>query len=99
MEGVIKDGDKVLYIKEWRLGAQDKEIDINFEFKRKMTPESYEVITGIMYRDYWGDNTGAVRGITEGGINEDFLKFNVKGKTCMKFFPRGCHSKLWIFGK
>jgi len=102
-EGAINEGtDKVLYVKEVRESRTITDwevIDFNFRFNRDMTPEKFSVITGIVYKDYWVDSTGAKGSIVEGGINRDYLVFNFKGQRCWGTSARGCHSKLIIFGR
>jgi len=98
-EGAISETDKVLYVKEVRESATSEIIDIKFAFTEDSTPEKFSVITGICYRDYWTDGTGAKGEVIEGGINKKSLVFNFKGQKAWYFWARGCHSKLIIFGR
>jgi hypothetical protein len=93
--------DKVLFVKGVRESRRfpDREIvDIDFTFNKDMTPVKFSVITGIVYEDKWIDSTGAKGTIVAGGINKDFLTFNIKGQTCASF-ARGCDSNLVILGR
>lgn len=99
-KGFLTEGDKLIYSEEFRHAERGrignvKIYDVNFD--KNSTPVNFEKITAIIYEDYWVDATGATG--ENGGINQDFLRFRITPEYLMNIYPRGCHSKLLIYGK
>lgn len=100
--GFLTEGDKLIYSEEFRHAERGRMGDVKIyevNFDKNSTPVKYEKITAIMYEDYWMDATGAKGEILACGINQNFLKFRITPQYLMYAFPRGCHSKLLIYGK
>lgn len=101
-KGFLTKGDKLIFSEEFRHAERARIGDVKIyevNFDKNSTPVDFEKITAIIYEDYWVDATGANGEILDGGINQKFLKFRITPEYCMYIYPRGCHSKLLIYGK